>query len=326
MKSKILDKLPLPLIIGLLFLSNLLYLLSVFREATQIHFFSVLRGTFASLTILSYPFYVASFTALLSQLGKDRKYKITVIFVILLGVLVIIANTGLYALEVAHYPNYVFSRVGVYLPALMGYSNFQVIMLLSGVLFYFARKKNTPELLSKPIVVLGVVIILISYQIFIDLPKSLLKEYYFYGKKFFVSTNEVKKLSDLGKFSDKMDFIIGNTEPDSVIIHPTQSNEFATVGNQPLIRYVLYPRTLVSDSRKDEFFLKYGDTKMNLYSIIAPSEWGDLQFYPKDNIEAEDLKILFDNGHVSTYTNLKYTEEFAKKEYPFLIGIIRWSR
>ena len=115
--------------------------------------------------------------------------------------------------------------------------------------------------------------------------------------KYATSSYDEKMRARWGDFYDYMVFIQDNTPEDAVIYHPPQIKPWEFEGNQALIRYFLFPRTLVSGSIDLD---EYDGPQITHIMIV----WGreksgvdqDVEYgWPKQEIKGKRIMILDDN-------------------------------
>ena len=83
----------------------------------------------------------------------------------------------------------------------------------------------------------------------------------------------------------------------SILIHPPQSNDFPYIGNQPVIRYYLFPRTLISGGYQDSTVYK----KYDKYFFIESTGTSGIKWPIYKNIDKE---ISFDQKEYQKYKTL----------------------
>lgn len=129
------------------------------------------------------------------------------------------------------------------------------------------------------------------------------------------------KIVDLPDLERRTEFVKRNTPENSAIVHPPQSNEYPIEGNQVLLRYFTYPRTLVTNEKFTEFL----DTKkesQDVYILIVP-EWDGDGYYPYKSFIAKEVLLLFTNGEKAKLENITYTPQLLNELKKIDIGIIK---
>jgi len=129
------------------------------------------------------------------------------------------------------------------------------------------------------------------------------------------------KVVDLPDLDRRSRFIKKHTEESSVIVHPPQSVSFPIEGNQPLLRYFLYPRLLVSHARFDDYLNSQTDGK-SVYMLIIP-EWETDDYYPSEEYYAFDMYLLTSDGKEVILKNTLYDQKILYKYGNIDIGIMR---
>lgn len=213
----------------------------------------------------------------------------------------------------SHYPNYVFSTYGIKpeflrIMSAINYVFLAIIVALFVSIYESRIKKrknvgkniynNSVGLLSRDTIInVFSFVVLISMSIYPivsipDLVKESRQDYNVRIGKEYVYIEALSKL----------------TPTDSSIIHPPQSNEWPLFGNQPIDRYFLFPRTLISGNLVDsnEYLDKFGTIYFVLVTETANSpEW------PKINLK--EKQIIFDMHNIVRYTNLVEVGIFSGK-------------
>lgn len=86
---------------------------------------------------------------------------------------------------------------------------------------------------------------------------------------------------------------------DGLVIHPPQGDNWPAIGNQPVLRYFLYPRTLVSGAllENQDFALSLRQAYfVEMEDITSPSHWPE--------IDMKANAIIFDEINSIKYTEL----------------------
>jgi hypothetical protein len=87
-----------------------------------------------------------------------------------------------------------------------------------------------------------------------------------------------------------------NSPTDAAIIHPPQGEKWPAIGNQPVLRYFLYPRTLISGALfNNQDFARQFETAY----FVEIDPWSDSTHWPK--IDTENKVVIFDEQ-----TEIKY--------------------
>ncbi len=109
-----------------------------------------------------------------------------------------------------------------------------------------------------------------------------------------------------GATFDFAEFIVSNTPENAVIAVPPRSNEYPTVGNKDLFRYLVYPRRLINDESGNASILPTGKYD---YIVITknflPSN--GLEYWPKVSIDTAEILMFDPNNHaISKVVNTSY--------------------
>lgn len=148
--------------------------------------------------------------------------------------------------------------------------------------------------------------------------ESEVEVYINFAKNGFDLRNKVVDLPDIDR---RTKFVKRVTLEDSVIVHPTQSVGFPIEGNQVLLRYFTYPRTLVTNEKLDEF-IKTKKEDQDVYMLIVP-EWDDDGYYPYDEFNAKEVFLLLTSGEEIKLQEVVYNTTLLKKFGKIDVGIIK---
>ena len=170
----------------------------------------------------------------------------------------------LYILDESNYPNYIYSKLHVYLPNFL-YLNLYIglLFLLKFINIFLSRKQKdfTENLIwylkifsIQKIPILFVLLILfwnlVSIRMeFVNELKLTLKN--------INSTYDEKMTARWGKFYDYMLFVKSVTNDTDTINHPSSVSYYVDEANQEILRYFLFPRKLVYDYTSDLSEVKY---------------------------------------------------------------------
>jgi len=222
-------------------------------------------------------------------------------------------------LETTHFPDFVLNTYHIYLSFLRSYSVFLFIVIMVSIEAnsYFTSRQgllaHVPHML---------VSLVLFTNIFV-LPNIFIKESKLIVKALSSSQTDAK-LMEFGGLYDNLMFIVNNTEPSSTIIHPNQSTTFPLIGNQPIIRYILFPRTLVSDELVDKYSNANPNPRSPIYYILTIGYKDDLPvFFPTGNINAKEIKIYVSKNSTLNFSEVVYNEQFVKSLGIFQIGLIK---
>jgi hypothetical protein len=203
----------------------------------------------------------------------------------------------LLAVDINHYPNYLFSRYGI-MPENLRVASFANYLVLGSIVAFFAtifeaisKKKtnrNKATIISFNYITMLVVfsfsiIVFQSFYPFTSIVR-LSKEY---------SQGYTERIGNDYVYIETMARLVPR---DGFIIHPPQSKEWPLVGNQPMIRYFLYPRTLISGNLvNNQNFLNFN----KLYYFVFIEKTMTSPDWPE--IDSSSMQIKFD-----MITNIKY--------------------
>ena len=102
--------------------------------------------------------------------------------------------------------------------------------------------------------------------------------------------------SRIGRHYKYLVLLTNNTPSDANIIHPPQGDKWPAIGNQPIIRYFLYPRTLISGVilKNQEFASEVQEAYfVEIDKLFEESHWPIIDKFGKTIIFDEDNKIKY---------------------------------
>jgi hypothetical protein len=156
------------------------------------------------------------------------------------------------------------------------------------------------------------------------LPNLIISEVDVLRRYLFLQKTNEGELIEFKDLHSNLSFIKDNTEENSVIIHPQQSEAFPVLGNQPLIRYVLFPRILVTQNLVDKFWKEHSDFSGHVYSMVSVSlEKGKPIYFPQEAFAVKDFKIMDSNGEAMSLSSGMYSPEYMRSLEEFKIGLVR---
>ena len=312
--------------------SHVVSLVLVYRSLPFLISLGFIKKAFVGISKIlipfSYVFYILSIINVTKKIKIKKSYIVFLIFVLITGIAIYFYYLIFDYIDNSHYPNYVFTKYYIYMPSLRLYANFQAISVVLTIILVWKEKlglKNRKGFREGRIfsLLLMIFIIYLSTTIFSDLPGHIRDEITIY-KKYIQKSTGFSEYPDLGNLKSSMNFISAITSDDSVIIHPTQSDTFPLIGNQPLIRHDLFPRTLVSAGLEDKYFAE-NIVGNNIYYILARSVnlKGEPVLFPDKKISAEELVILTKNSDIKKYYNVNYSPEYEKQLPDYEIGLVK---
>jgi hypothetical protein len=89
------------------------------------------------------------------------------------------------------------------------------------------------------------------------------------------------------------------TPLDSAIIHPPQNNNWPAIGNQPMLRFFLYPRVLISGTILDDSDVC---KSRDCYFVLIDSDYQGRPVWPE--IDVKSNLITFDGSHKIKFYSL----------------------
>lgn len=317
MINKLLKILKNPLSLFLLWMSFLLSpLLAFFRlhYVVDKNFFgSHIRGL--STLLFYFPFIMSAlaFTVLtlwLKGLVEEKLLNFHKKILLVLSVLTLIflvVAVKLLNLQYSNYPNYLYEHYGLTLSQLELMSFVAALGLLTFIVvfLYGLRSKIGGKSISRKqvkmsemkdasyfVAIIGILcLIILSGQTFINWP---------------ILSREAR-----GDFENKvgvhykyLESLAEHVPKDGTIIHPPQGDKWPAIGNQPVIRYFLYPRKLISG-----VLMNNQEFAENLGSVYFVEIDPDLERTHWPEINKDKALVIFDEKTEISYKELKIYHE-----------------
>lgn len=322
------------IIFMLFILSNIFSLILVFRSSPFMLSLGFLKTVFVGFSQLIIPIvYLLTLAAIVYYVRQRDFYKsLFVKLIVFLSLCISLLVTASYFYfnyqDLVKYQNFTFSTYYIYVPSLKFYAYVQILGFVVGFVSFsianFDKWKKSMIFNNFFFVIFVALISLILMNIVFDIPVHLKDEIFIYHV--YIKDKDKKYVPDFDSFSRELNFIRSNTSPKAMIIHPTQSNEFPLIGNQPLIRHGLFPRQLVSS----KFAINFINTNKNLnedtYYII--SKYVDKKLnkeivFPPYSVETSDIMVMSIDGEVTKIYNRDYSPEMINSLGSFSIGLIK---
>ena len=301
------------LLISLWLIFFLSPLLSVFRFYFVVNnnFLGFYIKGFSSL-LLYFPFFISVLVFLnlvlwFSEFIDNKLFTVhkkTLAILSLLNIVFLVAAGSLRNLEYRNYPNFLYGHFGITVSQLEFMSfvaALELIMFLFILAYDLAFKirgatkwrsnivatANT-EKASLFLAVAGFSgLVILSGYTFLNLPLMIKQEKRGYDAKVGIVYKYLVLLSD-------------HTPKNAKVIHPPQGEKWSAIGNQPLIRYFLYPRVLISGALLNN--LEFAKTIADAYfPEIDPTI--DSTHWPK--IDTINRTIIFDEKSEIRYKKLE---------------------
>lgn len=315
--------------------ANAMSLVLVYRSAEIITRLGLVKRLMVGFSSIMIPVVYIIFLIMIAVLAKDKNFpkrmasKLLLLLIVLTGIFVIGSFFYFDFQDLIHFPNYTFSKFHIYLPSLQLYANFQILVFVVGTMsFWLSNFTNWNKVFSWESVnkIFNVIVIAILPIILFNLLSALpvqLKDEVMVLRSFILDNNKSIRV-DFPELKRQTDFIKKMTPPNATIIHPTQSVEFPLIGNQPLIRYDLYPRKLVSAKFAKEYVRNNRDEKIYYILFIAKNPINNLMAtYPPHEVESSEIYLKYQDGKEESKKNVKYTTEFADGLMNLDIGLIK---
>lgn len=308
--------------------------LLIFRPSVgQIFFVDLLNTGLVSLILLvSYPLFLLSYFFVLSSSDKSFLKKLITRFTLLFSVLILISSYYFKFAELRNYPNYVYTQFHIYLPFLEEFAYFQGVVLALSLFFIFkGSDKNNMQLLDvvnlirQPSHLIGLILVALVIQSLLKFPGLFAQEFKDLRDISVSSLNFEDRLVDLPRFASQGVLLRDNIPHSAVVLHPSQGDDFPELSNQVLLRYFLYPRTLVSPGKTAVFFNNYQNNECKLYSLLTVNPDRKGVFFPKYKVDFEELTYLSMDGNKRSVYNGTFDESFIFNK-SILVGVIKHKR
>jgi len=228
-------------------------------------------------------------------------------------------NNYLLRLEESNYANYLYIRYGLQVSLLQDINQIH-LLVLSLVIFLlvnggrlFALTPQKTRGLKNDLLKNGLLYLVLIIFVFI-LSRS------FFPIVDFASHDTVAHITYEESFGTEFKNIklLQTTPKDARLIHPPQKMEWPLLGNQPMIRYFLFPRTLVSGK------VLIDQNKVNqIFSAYFVSIFPDDSVKTWPLISTQSASITFDTLHPVQYSALI---PIAKKEDSVLYQVFFYEQ
>lgn len=310
-------------------------LLLIFRPSINVKFgaFVLENAFFVGLMILSYPLYLGLFYIVVKKYLLNSKNLIFIIVFAGLNIGLFIFSWILQILERLYYPNYIYSSIHIYIPYLAVFSYLE-IMIIAFSTYVFVQKKLKKDtgfitsfskfLLDPYKIVSLLLLVVICKVVVVDLPGVIVNELRQQSNAINMNIEFKFRTTDMPLLAEKGVFIRQNTPNDSTIVIPNQSGDYPDIGNQVLIRYFLFPRTLVSYSKLNDYINDTPSNYCRMYTLVSRSYVDKNKYFPDfSRIKIKRILFLESGGKIGEYQNLRQADilNFLNNDN-VLIGLI----
>lgn len=229
-----------------------------------------------------------------------KRHERTYFLISILSLIFLVAVSILLDREAATYPNYIYSHYGITIQQLQlmyFISALELTTFLASYTYFLSRRANSrwkfahqlsSSEISAFLSLIGVLSLLIfSVTTFSTASTALVDARQGFEGRFGVDYKYVEVLAN-------------HTGNGVVIIHPPQGEKWPAIGNQPLLRYFLHPRVLVSGALVSE--QNFADVTGEAYFVgIEP----DVHRPPWPLVDASNKTIVFDERAEIKYQRLE---------------------
>lgn len=254
---------------------------------------SIFSSFFYFFFLFAYLFYLKKIGHFLKKNDFILKAFSFFCFIIFIVVLVLIN------LEHNSYPNFLYSKTGNTISFLSFYNKIIFAFLLLSVFVQIKTKKLEKKLTIHSENYLSILIKFIVSTLFFSL---VLKGFYPIANfKSIYSDSKLSYHQKLGEEFIAIELLANHIPENETIIHPPQNSTWPLIGNQPMIRYFLYPRKLVSgvlisnqlfaNEISSAYFLELSDEtkKWPKYDI----EKSEVIFNEIDRVKYSNIETVF---------------------------------
>ncbi|MDQ3008758.1 MAG: hypothetical protein M3Q81_04125 [bacterium] len=244
----------------------------------------------------------------------DAKHRTVLVFMGLTGTLFFIFNTLLLFAEQLKYPNFIYSQTG--LPSSLVYMLNQVTLLILIMIFLllFDKSKTLFRIITfkflkgstSKIATVGV--FLSFFIVVVNSFQPLINSISHY------KTSKITYSQKIGEDFKYIEALQNYTESDASVIHPPQSGVWPFIGNQPMIRYFLFPRLLISGELLEmnelvpvntAYFFVVNDTPTQHWPLIDMTQ-KSIIFDTMNSITYQDLELIGTHRGVNVYKVVFY--------------------
>ncbi len=315
MNKELLNKNSTRLLNVVLFSIYLFNLLLIFKPSLNLNVWKFVFSNefFLSSVALSYPIYIIGFYINLSRNYMKSKNVLFTYFFIFINIISFISTLIIRYIEYVNFPNFVYSTYHIYTPYLIRFSYYEFGLILLGFYFIYAKRNNLKAdfingSLSKivmPSKIVYLFVFLLVYRVlFVDFIPSIVDEYHQQVNARNMKVDFKFRTTDMPQLAVKAEFLRKHTDEESVVVNPPQSWDYSDIGNQVLMRYFLFPRTLVSYSKLNKY-ISENSNNCKLYSIVSRGYVNKNDYFPdSDKLDISKLSLLLNNGEVKIYFDL----------------------
>lgn len=242
------------------------------------------------------------------------KHYITLVLVALMTILLEIFIRIVLFVDQSHYPNYIFSTYGIKSDFLniMSVVNYLFVAIIVAILVsIYERKiktvvKKEEGVHDKKINLLNINTIINIFSIVV---LSFMSVYPFVSIPIFFSESRQTYDQRIGREYIYIEALVKLTPVDSVVIHPPQSVEWPLFGNQPINRYFLFPRTLISGKlvNSPEYLDKFNEV---YFVLVDQTDMSPV--WPQ--IINNKKKIIFDMYNEVSFSKIELIGQFSDKK------------
>jgi hypothetical protein len=214
------------------------------------------------------------------------------------SILIFVFANYLLNLEFSKYSNYLYSTYGITKASAYWLSNTSLITaILFGVSVLYNRSKSLRDFkFTNKLAIVTPVLLILAWNSLMTFAKA--RGFFSYlqysYEKEFENYNEIVALKDF-------------TDENATIILPPQSSKYPAISNPPLVRYFLFPRTLVSSSYVTDQEIA---EKIDRVFFITLNKEGE-SVWPE--IDKTNKTVSFADGYYFKYSKLTLVTEVSEE-------------
>lgn len=248
-------------------------------------------------------------------IDKDfpRSHKKVLTVLTFLSALFLVIARLLLDLEYRNYPNFLYEHFGITVSQLEFMTFITALELLAFISFLiynksFAHKnvKNNYDLRSMKFERISLYIAVLGFSSLLVLSANT-----------FLNWNNLENgetggyETRIGRHYKYLFLLLENTPKDSKVIHPPQGDKWPAIGNQPVIRYFLYPRTLISGTLinnpnilseiNEAYFVEIDSNIKETRWPIIDNSLKTVVFDEKNKTPFKELNVIFNSEEGKVY-------------------------
>ena len=234
----------------------------------------------------------------------SREHTVALIVVALTSAIVNFIAGWLLDFDIYYYPNYLYSTYGVRPEDLrfISTANYIVFGLIAGLIFVVVSRTLKKGIAGVWITDINIVLTTLGIVILL-----LLSLYPFSNIRTLLRIPKGDYETKIGWRYVYIESLSNIVPEDAKIIHPPQGSKWPEVGNQPIIRYFLFPRILISGALiNDQAFVE--EIGEAYFPYVTEPPWPEINrakktiiFNEEDKVTYEELETISDKVDIVIY-------------------------